>query len=100
LELYRDGKSMLIIGVGIARIATMAALTLRWRAALFRGAMDGLTVVILALVATNVSGQEGGGQADQPRTALYLICKLTPKQRYAFETWHNETFANALENER
>jgi hypothetical protein len=46
----------------------MAALALKQRTALFRRAIGGLTVVILALVGTNSPGQEDGNQADQLRT--------------------------------
>src|SRR5262249_1488097 len=52
----------------LARRAAMTALTMRRRAALFRGAMGSLVVVILRFVATTVPGEDRG-QAEQPPTA-------------------------------
>jgi hypothetical protein len=60
LELHRDGKS-----VCLAQGATMATHTVKECAALFRRAVGGLTVLILALISTNGPGQEEGKQAEQ-----------------------------------
>ena len=46
----------------------MATHTVKECAALFRRAVGGLTVLILALISTNGPGQEEGKQAEQLRT--------------------------------